>query len=72
MEQRENPEKTNAISNCVKQVENAKVRGYEPEARTNSQSSLSGGILRGAKAKKQVGPQAEPKPRKSRLVRSVT
>jgi hypothetical protein len=32
MEQRENPEKTNAISNCVKQVENAKVRGYEPEA----------------------------------------
>ncbi len=33
MEQRENPKKTNAISNCVKQVENAKVRGYEPEAR---------------------------------------
>jgi hypothetical protein len=32
MEQRENPEKTNAISNCVKQVENAKVRGYGPEA----------------------------------------
>jgi hypothetical protein len=32
MEQRENPEKTIAISNCVKQVEYAKVRGYEPEA----------------------------------------
>jgi hypothetical protein len=32
MEQRENPMKTIAISNCVKQVENAKVRGYGPEA----------------------------------------
>jgi hypothetical protein len=32
MEQRENPKKTNAISNCVKQVEKAKVRGYGPEA----------------------------------------
>jgi hypothetical protein len=31
MEQRENPEKTIAISNCVKQVENVKVGGYEQE-----------------------------------------
>ena len=31
MEQRENPKKTIAISNCVKQVEIAKVRGYGPQ-----------------------------------------